>query len=456
MAIPQLLDLGKPHPGDATGNGVSLNRGCSHYSCIGIGVGPANLSLASLLHRHSDLPNLFLDRKERFSWHDGQQMPNVSLQVSPLKDLVSLSDPTSEFSFLAYLHEEGRIYHFINAQFDAVPRQEFRNYMEWATHKNPNVVFGEEILSVEFDGTFVVRTNERTVCADNIVVGVGSQPWVPPAVRPALGDSQFHVCDYMEKAGALGKKHVAVIGGGQSGAEVFLDLISRSGAALPAQVSWISRRRNFFPIDDSPFTNEYYTPCYSEYFSGLQRDVRELSNRDLVLTSDGISEATLREIYQRVYVHSFLGDAGDRLHMYPNREVTTVTRRGDGWDLDVVGNDLPGVTERLRADAVIWATGFKPARMDFLDPIADRLQRSGDEFQIDQDYAICWDGPADRNIFIQNAARQQRGHADPNLSLLAWRSQRIVDRLCNVKTKSQLPSFLRWSPAPDVQSPAGA
>ncbi|HEX9032546.1 MAG TPA: SidA/IucD/PvdA family monooxygenase, partial [Streptosporangiaceae bacterium] len=88
------------------------------------------------MHPHPEISNLFLDRKESFGWHDGQQLPDTTIQVSMHKDLVSLSEPTSEFSFMAYLYELGRIYHFLNARFDAVPRQEFRNYMAWASRKN--------------------------------------------------------------------------------------------------------------------------------------------------------------------------------------------------------------------------------------------------------------------------------------------------------------------------------
>src|SRR4051812_18382005 len=36
-----------------------------HYRCIGIGVGPANLSLAALMHSHPEITNLFVDKKER-------------------------------------------------------------------------------------------------------------------------------------------------------------------------------------------------------------------------------------------------------------------------------------------------------------------------------------------------------------------------------------------------------
>lgn len=423
----------------------------AHYTCVGIGAGPANLSLASLLHGHPEVSNLFVDRRESFGWHDGQQIPGATLQVSLFKDLVSLTDPTNPFSFLSYLHEQGRIYHFLNAQFADVPRMEFRNYLEWASRRNPHVVFGEEVRSVEFDQRFTVRTSRRTVTADNLVLGVGNQPWVPPQALGRLGETQFHVSDFVERARSLGGKRIVVVGGGQSGAEAFLDLISRAGAELPRRVSWISRRRNYFPIDDSPFTNDFYMPDHSDYFYNLDRETRARFNSAHNLTSDGVSEATLREIYQRVYVHRFIEQSEDLVALEPNREVTRVTPGvAGGWTVEVQHNDQRYGTERHEADVIVWATGYRPARTDFLAPIEDRLEREGDELRIDQDFAVRWDGPTDRNIFVQNGAKQQRGLADPNLSLNAWRSRRIVDRLRGVRGNEQLDSFIDWSAKSDV------
>jgi lysine N6-hydroxylase len=436
---------------DALDRSIHRNGQPSHYRCVGIGVGPANLSLASLLYSHRDVSNLFIERTESFGWHDGQQIHGASLQVSPLKDLVTLADPTNVFSFLSYLHAQGRIYHFINAQFDAVPRQEFRNYLEWASSKNENIVFGEEALSVDFDGAFVIRTNRRTLTADNVSIGVGTRPWVPTHAQSRLGETQFHVSEFVARARQLGGKRVAVVGGGQSGAEAFLDLISRPAAELPRRVSWISRRGNYFPIDDSPFTNDYYMPSYSEHFAALGPEVRERRNVRNILTSDGISEATLREIYQRLYTHRFISGAEDLVELYPNREVTQVTDGGGGaWDVALAGGDQPGTNGHVGVDAIVWATGFRPARMDFLAPIAERLEREGEEYRVDEDFAVRWDGPPDRRIFVLNAARQQRGLADMNLSLIAWRSQRIVDRLRGVRSREQLPSFITWSTKPQA------
>ncbi|MEU4621951.1 SidA/IucD/PvdA family monooxygenase [Actinoplanes sp. NPDC023801] len=416
-----------------------------HYECVGVGVGPANLSLASLLHGCPGLPNLFLEKREVFSWHDGQQIPDATLQVSIFKDLVSLSDPTSPFSFLSYLKDKGRLYHFINAQFSAVPRQEFRNYLEWASRRNHNVVFGEEVVSVDFDGAFVLRTNRRTVTANNVAIGIGRHPWVPAVARDHLGLTQFHVSEFVPLSRDVAGKRVCVVGGGQSGAEAFLDLISRPSAERPRRVSWVSRRRNFYPIDDSPFTNDFYMPGYSEYFSRLDQETRESLNRGHVLTSDGISEGTLREIYQRIYAERFIHGNTDLVSLYPNRNVMAVSASDNAWSLRLYNSNHPGVRGQVDADVVVWATGFRTVAPDFLAPIADRLEREGDEYRIDGDFAVRWDGPSNRNIFLQNAALQQRGLADKNLSLLAWRSQRIIDRVRCVRSDDPAPSFIEWS-----------
>lgn len=421
----------------------------SHYHCVGIGVGPANLSLAALMHGHPEITNLFVDKKESFGWHDGQQMPDTTIQVSMLKDLVSLSAPTSEFTFLSYLHESGRLYHYLNAHFDAVPRKEFRNYLEWACRKNENIIFGNEVLSVEYSDVFHIHLQRSTVTADNIVIGVGVRPWIPPPAVEYLGDRSFHVSDFLAKATNLGGLRIGVVGGGQSGAEAFLDLISRTGTDMPRRVVWISRRPNYSPLDDSPFTNDYYMPSYSDYFAGLDAATRKAFNGRHILTSDGISDTTLRLIYQRIYTHRFINSHADLVVLFPNRQVTRVTCTPDRvWNLTLTHNDHPGVLESTELDVVVWATGFVPAPMDFLDPIRRRMEREGDEYKIDDSFAVQWDGPPDHNIFVQNAARGQRGLADPNLSLNAWRSQRILDRLRGVRTEHHVNSFIEWMSKP--------
>ncbi|MFI8417131.1 lysine N(6)-hydroxylase/L-ornithine N(5)-oxygenase family protein [Serratia sp. NPDC078593] len=418
----------------------------THYSLFGIGAGPANLSLASLLHDKPDVTNLFIDQKPAFSWHDDQMIEGATLQVSLFKDLSTLSDPSNKFTFMSYLHEKGRIYHFLNAQFDEIPRREFRNYMAWAAEKNDNVLFGERVLHIDFDGVFRIETDKRHLTADNLAIGVGTKPWVPDFAVSQLDDSQFHVSQYMKKNNNLAGKRVVIVGGGQSGAEAFLDLSSKPQSERPKHITWLSRRRNFFPIDDSTFTNDFYMPCYSEYFSKLPLHLRQKTNQENVLTSDGISESTLRAIYQKLYCLKFITPGELGFDLLTNRSVDNVMRTSQGrWRVDYQHCDVE-YAEQVEADVIIWATGYRPAEKRFLDGIKDRIHYENDEFVVDDDFAIVWDGPRKNNIFVQNAVRGQRGLPDVNLSLNAWRAQRIMGRLCGEYPRQQLSSFIDWSP----------
>ncbi|MCP3380387.1 lysine N(6)-hydroxylase/L-ornithine N(5)-oxygenase family protein [Bradyrhizobium sp. CCGUVB4N] len=80
---------------------------------IGVGTGPFNLSLAALIEP-TRLRALFLEKREAFCWHPGRALPNSRLQVSPFKDCVTLVSPTSPYSFLNCLAQNGRLYSFIN------------------------------------------------------------------------------------------------------------------------------------------------------------------------------------------------------------------------------------------------------------------------------------------------------------------------------------------------------
>ncbi|MEW5289781.1 SidA/IucD/PvdA family monooxygenase [Erwinia papayae] len=418
----------------------------SHFTLLGIGAGPANLSLASLLHGKPEIKNLFLDGKNAFSWHDDQMIDGATLQVSLFKDLSTLTDPTNKFTFLAYLHEKGRIYHFLNAQFDEIPRREFRNYLAWAAEKNENVLFGEKVLNIDFDRVFRIVTDKRELTADNIAIGVGTRPWVPEFAAAQIGQTQFHVSQYMQRNSRVAGKRVTVIGGGQSGAEVFLDLLSKADSERPASIHWISRRRNFFPIDDSTFTNDFYMPSYSDYFNKLPLHLRQRTNRENILTSDGISESTLRQIYQKLYSLNFITPGKMQIAMQTSRSVSNVRPTAtNGWLVEYSHLDSAGV-ETQEADVIVWATGYAPTEKHFLGTLYERIHREKEEFVVDEDFALQWDGPKENNIFVQNAVRGQRGLPDLNLSLNAWRAQRIMGRLCGEYPAHQHPSFIDWAP----------
>lgn len=79
---------------------------------------------------------------------------------------------------------------------------------------------------------------------------------------------------------------------------------------------------------------------------------------------------------------------------------------------------------------VICATGYRSQLPDYLAPLRGRIVDGDGALRVRRDYSLEWDGPPGLNIYVQNAAEDTHGIADPNLSLAAWRSARIVNAIC--------------------------
>ena len=68
------------------------------YDLIGIGFGPSNLALALAIEEQcdaSDMNALFLEQHPEFQWHENMLIPGTEMQISFLKDLVTLRNPCS-------------------------------------------------------------------------------------------------------------------------------------------------------------------------------------------------------------------------------------------------------------------------------------------------------------------------------------------------------------------------
>lgn len=88
---------------------------------MGVGFGPANLALAAAIHEFPLVKGVsladrtsFFEQQPGFSWHQGMLIEGATMQVSFLKDLVTLRNPVSEFSFVNFLHTQDRLTDFIN------------------------------------------------------------------------------------------------------------------------------------------------------------------------------------------------------------------------------------------------------------------------------------------------------------------------------------------------------
>ena len=426
---------------------------------IGIGVGPSNLSLAALVEPVGELNTLFLEASSQFEWYPGLLFPGCRTQTSYLKDLVTLVDPTSKYSFVSFLAKTGRLYRFIITNQQRASRIEFTQYYRWVSRQLSNIRFGHTVVDVDFvDDAFQVRCSQGQIFRSlNIVLGTGLAPKIPAVARPFLGNQVLHAKDVLTRRPEFAKRCVAVVGGGQTGAELFLYLITRV-EPKPSEVVWISSRAGFLPLDDSPFTNEWFLPNYVRYFRSLSSAERSRVLSEQVLAGYGISQDLLLEIYRRLYEIDFFENRSLRYRLLPSHCMFDLTRHRDAIRLVIVSRET-GMKTIVDADLAVLCTGFEYKLPSFLGPLRGRIAWDDRErFIVNEDYSIRWRGPNDRRIFVQNASIHTHGIADPHLSLAAWRSAVIINSLCGrrVYDTEHVSSAISWdipaqySPEPEV------
>ena len=107
------------------------------YDVIGLGFGPANLAIAVTLEedrrvRENGLRYCFLEKKQAFEWHGGMLLDDSRMQISFLKDLATLRNPSSRYTFVNYLHQKRRLEAFINISTFTPSRLEYNDYLGWA------------------------------------------------------------------------------------------------------------------------------------------------------------------------------------------------------------------------------------------------------------------------------------------------------------------------------------
>jgi len=152
---------------------------------IGVGAGPANLSLASLLTtaRERGLASItatFFECEATVFWHSLQMFPGSLMQTEFYRDLVTPIDPTSKFSFLNYLKAQARLDEFFCSSTIYPTRREFEDYFRWVAGQIGEVIFGVDVNKVDYDAKkhlFVVDAGAYGRCVTkHIVFGCGARP----------------------------------------------------------------------------------------------------------------------------------------------------------------------------------------------------------------------------------------------------------------------------------------
>ncbi len=411
---------------------------------IGIGFGPSNLALAIALEEHNEaatapLTARFFERRAEFEWHPGMMLPGATMQVSFFKDLATQRNPRSGYTFLCYLAERDRLADFINLQ-DFFPlRSEFSDYLRWAADRvRARVDYGCAVTRVDWnaaDELFEVHADGRVHRGRNLVLGSGIRAKLPAGVTG--GPRVFHNHDLLTRLAALGApahRRYAVIGAGQSAAEV-AGYLHAGGA----EVHSVFAKYGFTPADDSPFANRIFDASAVDEFFGATPAWRErLLSYHRSTNYSAVDPELISDLYRREYAERVAGDR--RLFVHGASEVTGVAETADGVVLEV-RHALTGEHSRLECDAVIYATGFEPVPVQsLLGGLADECR--ADEYGrpvLDRRYRLATDPQITGSIFVQGNSEHTHGLTATLLSNVAVRSGEIVETLAAASRPARTP-----------------
>lgn len=422
------------------------------HDLIGIGFGPSNVAMAIALREHNTrvgrqeaVTAHFFEQQPRFGWHRGMLIDDATMQVSFLKDLVTLRNPASEYSFLCYLQSKGRLIDFINHKNLFPLRVEFHDYFEWAAAQVDDMVsYGHEVVGVApvtRDG--VVDHLEVTVRsgggleihrARNLVIGTGLRPLMPEGVE--RGERVWHNSELLAKVDGLegtSPSRFVVVGAGQSAAENVAYLHRRFPRA---EVCAVFSRYGYSPADDSSFANRIFDPqAVDEYFAAPEDVKRRLMDYHGNTNYSVVDIDLIDDLYRQSYQEKVLGT--ERLRFLNVSRLTAVKETPTGA-LATVTSLVTGEETDLDADVVVFATGYSPADpTSLLGEVADRCLRDDEgRVRVDRDWRIATDPALRCGIYLQGGTEHTHGITSSLLSNTAIRVGEILDSLLGRGTGS--------------------
>ncbi|KAF5367963.1 hypothetical protein D9758_004464 [Tetrapyrgos nigripes] len=407
------------------------------YDLVGLGFGPSNIAVAGAIVERwgSDLKNnesssknlLFLEKNTSFQWHPGMLLPGAQMQISFMKDLATLRSPQSPLTFLNYLHSQNRLSAFINRGSTTPSRKEFADYLGWAARyveqQGVAVHYGQEVVGVDEDSDGLILVTSRNVetgkehvyKARNLIVSPGGSARIPNVVAPLLREqsvidrstvmhsSRYRICrdklfQSISSPSSPQPLRIAVIGGGQSAAEVAinlrdcLSLIPTGNSPTGHQVDMIIRKGSLKPSDDTPFSNEIFDPEVTETWFGSTQSGRERVKAEYNSTNYSVvNPRTIEQLYEIIYDQKVDSAIAARrqdkstpspvINICANSSIISINHNSESnaFSFTIVNSHTREVIES-KYDAIVCATGY--IRTNWVDLLRQSKQL-GKRFGVD-------------------------------------------------------------------------
>ncbi len=409
---------------------------------LAIGAGPANLALAVAVEELAPpelaSSTLVIEQHENVVWQRGMMLPWTQSQVSFLKDLVTLRNPRSAFSFVNYLHSVGRLNDFVNMASFLPFRLEISDYLQWVADSltKVRVDYGRRCERVEplrssggeVTGWLVHLADGSTIGASNLVIGIGREARIPEVFHDLPRERFVHSTEYSWRTADLDPEsphRIVVVGAAQSAAEMLWESHQR----LPkAECAMVIRSVGLEYYQTSKFTNELYFPSFTdEFFSAAPEARRHVLHEMRQTNYAGVTPGMLDGLYRQMYLERLTGT--QRLRMITMVDVTGARMEGDDVMLTLT-NQMGRVTEELSCDLVLLGTGFEPAMPTIIRNLAAEVGVA--EIAVSRAYRMLTPPAVTAGCYLQGTNEGSHGIADSLMSVLAIRAGEIVtDVLAN-------------------------
>ncbi|KAG0156566.1 hypothetical protein PDIDSM_3747 [Penicillium digitatum] len=423
------------------------------HDLICVGFGPASFAIAIALNDAMDPaldvskhPNFepkvcFLEKQSQFAWHSGMLVPGSRMQISFMKDLATMRNPRSTFTFpqLPAPQEASRSFHQLG-HFPACPYGVRGLY----------ALYGEEVVKV-----VPGPTNARgvvdffTVVSRNTATGEilpqfpqgrhcprrqgQDASWFPQDPR-IMHSSKY--CTHLPQIlnDNMAPYNIAVVGSGQSAAEIYHDLHRRYPNS---RTTLILRDTALRPSDDSPFVNEIFNPERVDKFYEMSAEER----KKRIATEKATNYSVVRlELIESIYNDMYLQRVENpdetqwQQRILVEAKVARIEHNNASNRMRIhvksVNNESAG-KEVLEVDALMVATGYlRDAHERLLENVCSLRPAGASAWNPGRDYRVSLDNAkvsTQAGIWLQGCNEKTHGLSDSLLSVLAVRGGEIVN-----------------------------